>query len=440
MKMNCNIMRDLLPLYADASCSEESKKAVEEHVLECAECAAILKRMMRPEIEGREELQRENFTAQKAFRKVRRKLRAKWLKTAICLILCATIFLLTINQFSTQKSRFALNFSYTGLWNRLCVQQIMRFLKEDPYGLEYPFLDTDMIYEDHQKIYHKMILQNENSGKFMVSIGEESCYISQSVYENEYQAYLQSGSEADFWAEMIMLNQPIIPEEAMEEIMASNKYQHMIYEKFHYERDYGEYSENYLEHIYTKRAPIEYGYQEGYYYRTDYQYEALVSYQEELADAALFIWQPEENDEIWKQELKSTITKISMDAINLGEAGFDRKCREQFLEIVTVFQENNAVIQDYTIEMTDINEACVSITLRDGAGDPQYAALETEENKYKLYIELEKGKIMRIYGMFHEGVLMQKFVEERGLQLENEKHIYLANPYRYTYLIDNRVH
>ena len=129
-----------------------------------------------------------------------------------------------------------------------------------------------------------------------------------------------------------------------------------------------------------------------------------------------------------------------MDAINLGEAGFDRKCREQFLEIVTVFQENNAVIQDYTIEMTDINEACVSITLRDGAGDPQYAALETEENKYKLYIELEKGKIMRIYGMFHEGVLMQKFVEERGLQLENEKHIYLANPYRYTYLIDNRVH
>ena len=214
----------------------------------------------------------------------------------------------------------------------------------------------------------------------------------------------------------------------------------MIYEKFHYERDYGEYSENYLEHIYTKRAPIEYGYQEGYYYRTDYQYEALVSYQEELADAVLFIWQPEENDETWTQELKSTITKISMDAINLGEAGFDRKCREQFLEIVTVFQENNAVIQDYTIEMTDINEACVSITLRDGAGDPQYAALETEENQYKLYIELEKGKIMRIYGMFHEGVLMQKFVEERGLQLENVEHIYLANPYRYTYLIDNRVH
>ena len=29
MTMNCNIMRDLLPLYADASCSEESKKAVE---------------------------------------------------------------------------------------------------------------------------------------------------------------------------------------------------------------------------------------------------------------------------------------------------------------------------------------------------------------------------------------------------------------------------
>ena len=169
----------------------------------------------------------------------------------------------------------------------------------------------------------------------------------------------------------------------------------------------------------------------------------MVSYQEELADAALFIWQPEENDEIWKQNLKSTITKISKSMpINFGEAQalIKNAVNSFFRDCHRFFQENNAVIQDYTIEMTDINEACVSITLRDGAGDPQYAALETEENKYKLYIELEKGKIMRIYGMFHEGVLMQKFVEERGLQLENEEHIYLANPYRYTYLIDNRVH
>ena len=40
MKMNCNIMRDLLPLYADASCSEESKKAVEEHGM-CRMCSNI---------------------------------------------------------------------------------------------------------------------------------------------------------------------------------------------------------------------------------------------------------------------------------------------------------------------------------------------------------------------------------------------------------------
>lgn len=38
MKNNCEIIRDLLPLYCDNVCSEASKKLVEEHIDECAEC------------------------------------------------------------------------------------------------------------------------------------------------------------------------------------------------------------------------------------------------------------------------------------------------------------------------------------------------------------------------------------------------------------------
>ena len=33
--MNCEIVRDLLPLYADGLCSEESRRAVEEHLKSC---------------------------------------------------------------------------------------------------------------------------------------------------------------------------------------------------------------------------------------------------------------------------------------------------------------------------------------------------------------------------------------------------------------------
>lgn len=46
--MKCEIIRDLLPLYADECCSHDTKEAVEEHVKSCAECKKILERMTRP--------------------------------------------------------------------------------------------------------------------------------------------------------------------------------------------------------------------------------------------------------------------------------------------------------------------------------------------------------------------------------------------------------
>ena len=40
--MNCDIVRDLLPLYEDGLCSEESRKAVEEHLKTCEACREAL--------------------------------------------------------------------------------------------------------------------------------------------------------------------------------------------------------------------------------------------------------------------------------------------------------------------------------------------------------------------------------------------------------------
>lgn len=44
-KMNCNVIRDLLPLYADDICSEESKTMIEEHLKQCVECRKALEQM-----------------------------------------------------------------------------------------------------------------------------------------------------------------------------------------------------------------------------------------------------------------------------------------------------------------------------------------------------------------------------------------------------------
>ena len=46
--MNCNVVKDLIPLYIDRCCSEESQKAVEEHTHICNSCRKLLEDMKSP--------------------------------------------------------------------------------------------------------------------------------------------------------------------------------------------------------------------------------------------------------------------------------------------------------------------------------------------------------------------------------------------------------
>lgn len=48
MKITCDVIKDLLPLYAEDMVSEDSKNLVEEHICECKDCSMILNRMVRP--------------------------------------------------------------------------------------------------------------------------------------------------------------------------------------------------------------------------------------------------------------------------------------------------------------------------------------------------------------------------------------------------------
>ena len=50
MKIHCNIVKDLMPLYIDDALSEESKAAVEEHLTGCEGCREYYRRMHGSEI------------------------------------------------------------------------------------------------------------------------------------------------------------------------------------------------------------------------------------------------------------------------------------------------------------------------------------------------------------------------------------------------------
>ena len=45
MNKDCEIIKDLIPLYVDGVCSEESKAKVEEHIEHCPDCLMTVERI-----------------------------------------------------------------------------------------------------------------------------------------------------------------------------------------------------------------------------------------------------------------------------------------------------------------------------------------------------------------------------------------------------------
>ncbi len=52
MNTDCEVIRDLLPLYADDACSDKSRELVKEHLQECEACRDVLSRLRATEIEN----------------------------------------------------------------------------------------------------------------------------------------------------------------------------------------------------------------------------------------------------------------------------------------------------------------------------------------------------------------------------------------------------
>lgn len=66
MKLDCNVICDLLPLYVDQICSNESRALVDEHLTECRDCSALLQQMLSTEMEADLKSETENVIRHQA--------------------------------------------------------------------------------------------------------------------------------------------------------------------------------------------------------------------------------------------------------------------------------------------------------------------------------------------------------------------------------------
>lgn len=87
MKIECDIVKDLLPLYVEQITSEVSNKAVEEHLRECEQCSEVYREMKTPE----PQVQYDRTPAESFRKYVNRK---KWRLGAVVAIVTTAIILL----------------------------------------------------------------------------------------------------------------------------------------------------------------------------------------------------------------------------------------------------------------------------------------------------------------------------------------------------------
>ncbi|MBU5312699.1 DUF3955 domain-containing protein [Tissierella carlieri] len=97
MRLSCEVIRDLLPLYYDKVCSKESSLLIEEHLVECTQCVEELEKLKmsleKPTISDEKIKVVENISA-----KWKRDKRASFLKGSMLVsALAAIICFITYN-------------------------------------------------------------------------------------------------------------------------------------------------------------------------------------------------------------------------------------------------------------------------------------------------------------------------------------------------------
>lgn len=150
MKLTCEIVQDLLPLYEDDMCSKESKEAIEEHLRECEDCRNQLK-MIR-ELSAQEipvESSGEHRAVTKGFKKIRR----RWMASLLVVILLIPTCIMGWSQYKGTGTHF------TNLNDLYIANSFMKQLQNGNYEKAFEYIDTDSKKEEW--LENEMFQENE---------------------------------------------------------------------------------------------------------------------------------------------------------------------------------------------------------------------------------------------------------------------------------------
>ena len=108
-KINCEIIKDLLPLYTDKACSKETMDAVEEHIHNCPVCEAeLIKLQSVPDISSSvdEDIDKAVKNANKKIKKGKKKVAIRTICIALCIAMLSGVFIFFQYPLNLEKDYF----------------------------------------------------------------------------------------------------------------------------------------------------------------------------------------------------------------------------------------------------------------------------------------------------------------------------------------------
>lgn len=154
MKLSCEVYEDLLLLYNDGLCSEDTKKLVEEHLAGCERCSRCLKNMRLPEEMVKEEADKEEsaedaHAEHESIRKSFRKIRRRW---AMSLLILPLLLVLAVPGIMIANEVRGEGVCFSNLDDIWYCRQFFKLIADGEYERAAGMLDLSDSYQDVREV------------------------------------------------------------------------------------------------------------------------------------------------------------------------------------------------------------------------------------------------------------------------------------------------
>ena len=208
MKLSCDIIEDLLPLYFDEVCSKDSRVAVEEHVRNCPKCRANITRnepMHIPQISPKEE--------ERSLKRSLRRIKQRWWLSILAAIMLVPLFLLGV---MVRNEIHKEGVCYSNIRELRQCYGFLRALQNKNEEKAASYLDFEPYYEECREAL-EMTPQDHLAPYIEIDIHGE-CWM---IQENWYDSYFKDiNTDTNLWKTLLKKSPAtlMIPLEEFEKI------------------------------------------------------------------------------------------------------------------------------------------------------------------------------------------------------------------------------